>query len=612
MNNKSPLSGLSRLLEIAGEKRGLLVVASLLCALSAVALLVPFYSVYRIISELTAKRSDLRMLDAMAMTRWAVIAFTSMLAGIFIYFAGLMCSHLAAFNILYGLRMAMSRHLALLPMGYFTGNASGAVKKTLEFNIEKVELFVAHNLPDIVAGITAPVVIFACMFSVNPPLAAMALLPLALGALVQARGYGGAARQAAYREYHDRMEDLNQSALEYVRGMPIIKMFGQTVRSFKDFHRTILAYQECAMGITKSMMKPWNLYSTIVGSTATFVFPAGVMLLAGRPWNMELALTLFLFMLLVPGIGAPLYKLMALGGNLNQIAEGVRRLDLVLSENPLPEPENPKLPDRYDITFERVRFAYVPGVMAIDDVSFACPQGGITALVGPSGGGKSTLAKLASRFWDVNAGAVRIGGVDVRDIGSQELFGLVSFVFQDAFLLSDSVYNNILAGKPAAAKGEAETAAKAARCHDFILSLPDGYDTKIGEGGAKLSGGEAQRIAVARAILKNSPILILDEATAFMDAENEELMQEAISELVKGKTVLVIGHRLPSVSKAGNIVVVKQGKIHESGTHVELLAKRGLYAVMWGAYHDAGNWVLRGADFSGSESRRGVREGQSR
>lgn len=612
MPGESVKTGLRRLLEIAGAKKHLLVAACILCALSAIIMLVPFYSVYQVILALTDGHGDVTALDADLMAYWAAAAFVSMLLGIFVYFAGLMCSHAAAFTILYGLRVAMSRHLAALPMGYFTRNTSGAIKKTLEFNIEKVELFIAHNLPDIVAGIAAPVAIFAYMFSVDPFLAAMSLLPLLLGAVVQALGYGGARREAAYREYHDRMEALNQSAIEYVRGMPVIKMFGQTVRSFKDFHQTIQAYRECTLGITKSMMRPWNLYTAIVGSTATFVFPAGVMLLSGRPWDMELALTLFLFMLLMPGIGAPLYKLMALSGNLNQIGEGVRRLDAVLQEKPLPEPANPKTPTAYDIAFRHVEFSYTTEVKVIDDVTFTAEQGAITALVGPSGGGKSTLAKLASRFWDIDAGAICIGGVDIRDIGSRELFGLVSFVFQDSFLLSDTIYNNISAGWPKADREGVIAAAQAARCHDFIMALPNGYYTKVGEGGVKLSVGETQRIAVARAILKNAPILVLDEATAFMDPENEEMMQQALSHLIRGKTVLVIGHRLPSISKAGKIVVVERGKIRESGTHGELLAMDGLYAAMWGAYQDADNWVLRNKDKPKRESRRGILEEQLR
>ncbi|MCC8181144.1 MAG: ABC transporter ATP-binding protein/permease, partial [Planctomycetes bacterium] len=443
---------------------------------------------------------------------------------------------------------------------------------------------------------------------------AMALLPLVLGTAVQVLGYGGANRSATYREYHDRMEDLNQAALEYVRGMPVIKMFGQTVRSFKQFHRTIEAYRACTLGITKSMMRPWNLYSAIVGSTATFVFLAGVALLYRQPGDIELVLTLFLFMLLVPGLGAPLYKLMALSGNLNQISEGVRRLDAVMREKPLPEPVAPAIPQRYDITFDNAVFSYASGVTVVSGVNFTAGQGKITALVGPSGGGKSTLAKLASRFWDVDSGAVRIGGVDVKDIGSQNLFKLVSFVFQDSFLLSDTVYNNILAGRQDAGRDEVEAAARAARCHDFILTLPQGYDTKVGEGGTKLSGGETQRVAVARAILKNAPILVLDEATAYMDPENEELMQKAISELARGKTVLIIGHRLPSIAGADQILVVEKGRIRESGTHAALLARDGLYAEMWGTYQDAGNWMLRTASgverekSAGSESRR-IKEG---
>jgi len=610
MPEKSAKTGLSRLLEIAGAKKWLLVISCTLSSLSAVTLLVPFYCVYRIITEMTVSYTAGSQLNSGTVAWLAAAAFGSMLAGIAIYFAALMCSHVAAFNILYGLRLAMSRHLALLPMGFFTHNTSGAIKKTLEFNIEKVEVFVAHNLPDIVAGIATPIAIFIYMFTVDPFLAAMALLPLVLGMVVQMLGFGGSARQAAYRDYHDRLEDLNQSSLEYVRGMPIIKMFGQTVRSFKDFHKTIQSYRECTLGITKSMMKPWNLYSTIVGSTATFVFPAGVYLLAARHWDMELALTLFLFMLLVPGIGAPLYKLMALAGNLNQINEGVRRLDAVLTEKPLAEPANPKIPDSYDIVFSDVEFSYTGEVKVIDHVSFNAAQGKITALVGPSGGGKSTLAKLSARFWDIDGGSIRIGGVDIRAIGSQNLFSLTSFVFQDSFLLSDSVYNNISAGRTDASRKEVEEAAKAARCHDFILTLPDGYETKIGEGGAKLSGGETQRIAVARAILKNAPILILDEATAFMDPENEELMQQALSELVRGKTVLVIGHRLTSIFKADKILVVDRGKIREAGTHAGLLAQDGLYAAMWGAYHDAGNWILQNTEPRGGKSRRIMREGQ--
>ena len=397
--------------------------------------------------------------------------------------------------------------------------------------------------------------------------------------------------------YYDAQEKMSASAVQYVRGMPVVKIFGQSVRSFRQFNAEIQAYKTFALKCCDTYQNGMVAFTVLLNSMVTFILPMGILLMQANPQSLSLAVVWLFFIIMGPGMASPVYKLTFLGGNTRDINEGVSRIDRILEKRPVLEPKHPQVPATYDVEFRHVSFSYEnteqgTRTEALRDVSFAAPQGEITALVGPSGSGKSTIANLIPRFWDVEQGEIRIGGVDIRQITTEKLMDMVSFVFQDTFLFHDTLYENIAVGSPTATRERVIAAAKAAQCHDFIERLPQGYETRIGDKGVYLSGGEAQRICVARAILKNAPILVLDEATAFADPENEYKMQMALQSLIKGKTVIVIAHRLSSVVSAGRIIVMKEGRMAQCGKHEVLSVTEGVYKNMWDAYTSAYHWTL--------------------
>ena len=594
---KKQKKGVARLFEIAGERKGLLILAGILSAGSACCMLVPYLSVYQVANELLQNAGNISQADSGHMIRWGWIAFAGLTGGLLLLYASLMASHVAAFRILYGLRIKLAEHIGRLPLGYLNGTSTGAIKKTMEQNIEKIETFIAHTIPDLVNVLATVVIMFTLFFTLNGWIAAVCLLAIALGIGLQCTMMFGKAGQEFMQTYFDTQEKMSASAVQYVRGMPVVKIFGQSIRSFRQFNKEIEAYKTYALKVCDTYQPGMVVFMVLLNSIVTFILPVGLLILSGQPQNIAFAAVYLFFIILGPGVATPIYKLTFLGSSTKEIDEGVTRLDRVFSEKTMPESLNPQKPHGYDITFTDVSFAYenkteATRTDALHHINFTARAGEITALVGPSGSGKSTIANLIPRFWDVEQGEIKIGGTNVKNIATEQLMDLVSFVFQDSFLFFDTIYENIRVGNPHATREQVIAAAQAAQCDEFIQHLPKQYDTIIGEEGVYLSGGEEQRISVARAILKNSPILVLDEATAFADPENEYKMQLAIQKLIRDKTVIIIAHRLSSILSANRIVVLKEGCVVQQGTHEELCRQEGVYKKMWDAYTDASQWTL--------------------
>ena len=590
--------GLPRLFEIAGEKKGLLILAGVLSALSACCMLIPYLAVYQVLNNLLENAGEINNVDKEYLTDWGWIAFAGLIGGLLLLYGALMSSHMAAFRILYGLRVRLSEHIGRLPLGYLNNSSTGAIKKALEQNVEKIELFIAHTIPDLVNAAATVAVMFVLFFSLNGWMAAACLLAIVISILVQFSLMFGRKSKDFFRQYFDASEQMSASAVQYVRGMPVVKIFGQTVASFRQFSQSIYAFKKYALHVCDTYQPGMVWFTVLLNSIVTFILPVGLLLLSREPGNVVLAGVYLFFIILGPGVAAPFHKLTFLASNTREIDEGVSRLDAIFEEKPVPEPVIPQSPHKHDIRFEHVSFSYentkeTTRTEALKGISFTAHAGEITALVGPSGSGKSTIANLIPRFWDVTQGAIKIGGINIREIATGQLMDRVSFVFQDSFLFFDTLYENIRVGKPDATEEEVHAAARAAQCDEFIGRLPQGYQTLIGEGGVYLSGGEEQRVSVARAILKNSPILVLDEATAFADPENEYKMQLALQELIKDKTVIIIAHRLSSIISANQIIVLKEGEIVQKGVHAELSRKEGVYKKMWDAYTDAFQWTLK-------------------
>jgi ATP-binding cassette subfamily B protein len=566
----------------------------------------PFVAVYVIVAELLKNAATPSLIDYELIRQWGIYALLFLVGALVFLYAGNMCSHIAAFRTLYAMRVRLSQHLAKLPMGYFNRQSTGAIKKNLELSVEKIENFIAHHVPDFVGAITLPIVMLIVMFILDWRLALASAIPIFLAYAFQAFMYSSKKTRAVMKAWLDSQESINAEAVEYVRGMPAVKVFGLTVQNFLRFNKSIKEYRDITLGITKAWKHAYTSFFVILTSILAFIVPIAILLISGQPNNQSLALTIMVFLVMAPGLSVPVLKLMYLGGNLRQITAGTDRIDEILAQEPVPEPSVPKTPDGCTVSFENVLFSYddkdaATRTEALVGVSFTAREGEITALVGPSGSGKSTIAHLIPRFWDVQSGSIKIGNVDVREMGTEKLMDTVSFVFQDVHLFYDTIEENIRLGNFGASMEDVVTAAKAACCHEFIQLLPERYRTKIGEGGTYLSGGEAQRIAIARAILKNAPILVLDEATAFADPENEVKIQQGFISLIQNKTVIVIAHRLSTIREADNIVVVDNGHIVEQGTHEALLANNGLYKHMWEAHIDAGAWEL-----SSEDSRKGA------
>ncbi|MEN6419177.1 MAG: ABC transporter ATP-binding protein [Clostridiaceae bacterium] len=590
---QTPKKGIARLLEIAAIKKPLVITSAVLSALASVASFIPYIAIYNIISQILAAYPSFSALDTAYLIRLGWLTLDGILLNIALYFAALMCSHLAAFGTLYKLKVDFASHLARVPLGFHIMIGSGKLRKIMDENIEKIEGFIAHQLPDIVASLVAPIVMLAILMVVDWRLGLAALVGIAVAIVIQVRAYGNDGAKKMMDEYQNALEDMNNAAVEYVRGITVVKAFGQSVYSLRRMYDAIKAYTKMVIPYTLSWENYMSAFTTIVNNIYLFLVPVGILIAATTGDYAGFASRFIFYLIFVPSIATVLMKIMYVTSNGMQISGGVERMDEILAEPELAQPADPKTVTHYDICFDHVSFAYAgQETPALTDVTFRAEQGQITAVVGPSGGGKTTIAHLIPRFFDVAQGSIRIDGIDVRDMTSEYLMEQVSFVFQDVFLFKQSILENIRLGNQNATDEQVIAAAKAAQCHEFIKKLPHGYHTVIGTVGIHLSGGEQQRIAIARAIVKDAPIIVLDEATAFSDPENEHLIQRAFETLMRGKTVIMIAHRLSTVRGANKILVLDHGKLIEQGSHDALLAIRGRYFDLWTMYNKTLYWKM--------------------
>ena len=572
-----------------GKRKVLLPAAMLLSALSALAGMLPYILIWLIVRELLEHGEITSSGNVVTYAWWAA---GMAVASIVLYFAALMSSHLAAFRVESNLRKEAMRQIVRMPLGFFDINTSGRIRKIIDDNAGVTHSFLAHQLPDLAATFLVPLVAAILIFVFDWILGLACIVPVIIAMLVMGFMMNAEGRQFM-KSYMTSLEEMNTEAVEYVRGIPVVKVFQQTIYSFKNFHRCIMNYNKMVFGYTRMWEKPMSLYTVIINGFVFFLAPLAIFLIGYSGNYASVLLNFFLFVLITPVFSQSIMKSMYLNQALGQASEAIGRLENLVAYEHLTVVAHPQPVKEFSIQFEKVSFSY-PGAnqKAVDDVSFTIPQGNTVALVGASGGGKTTIARLVPRFWEATEGKVLIGGINVREIAPEELMKYISFVFQNTKLFKTSLLENIKYGNPDATMEEVERAVDMAQCREIINKLPLGLNTKIGTEGTYLSGGEQQRIVLARAILKNAPIIVLDEATAFADPENEHLIQQALKELTKGKTVLMIAHRLSSITDADNILVIDKGKIAEQGTHANLLGKQGIYYHMWNEYQQSVRWTI--------------------
>jgi ATP-binding cassette subfamily B protein len=594
--NKNRKTGMARLWELAAAKKALVISSCVLSVISVVVSFTPFIAVYYIIRELVTHYAGPGSLNRAWLLQLGWIAGGGAAGAVFLNFAALMCSHFAAFSTLYALKLDFTRHIASLPLGFHTQNSSGKLRKIVDENIEKLENFIAHQLPDLAGSFAMPVVTLIVLFLFDWRLGLASFVPVLLTYLIQAIAFGGGASKTFMKQYQDTLESMNNTAVEYVRGIAVVKAFGQTIYSFRKFYETIKAYGKYCLDYTINFEIFMELFIVIINQVYLFLVPVIILLAGGAANYSAFAMAAVFYLVFSVYLSTPFTKLVYVSQTGRLIADGIERMDRIVDVPSLPETVHPKMTHEYSVSFEGVSFSYngEDESVALRDLSFTAAPGELTALVGPSGSGKSTIAHLIPRFYDPAEGTIKIGGVDIRDMTNEYLMSLVSFVFQDVFLFKQSVIDNILIGNKKASREEAVAAAKAAQCHEFIEALPQGYDTVIGARNVNLSGGERQRLVIARALLKDAPIIVLDEATAFADSENEQKIQRAFEKLMKNKTVIIIAHRLSTVRRADKIVVMDKGIPVEQGRHDELARAGGLYQRMWEQYSLSMKWTVAG------------------
>ena len=581
-------SDLSRLMGYAGNYRYFTYASWVLSAVSALVALVPFVYIWKILRDVLNAAPDYAQAVNIPHYGWMAVLFAVL--AYLIYIAALMCSHLSAFRVATNLRLEVSEHLATLPLGFTETFGSGKLRKIIHESTGAAETFLAHQLPDKYNAMATPIGLLVLLLVFDWRLGLLSLVPVALGFVIMSAMTG---RRMAdkMRQYGNALESMSNEAVEYVRGIPVVKTFGQSVFSFKKFKATIDEYEKWVIAYTKELRMPMMLYTAAINGVFAFLIVGGL-LFTRNGVTSEFLLNLLFYIIITPVISLTLTRIMYMSENELVVADALARVDSVLDAEPVPENDHPRHPKDASVSLKDVHFSYDGKTDVIKGVSLKIQPGQMVAFVGPSGGGKSTLANLICRFFDVQSGSVRVGEADVRDIPKEELMDTISFVFQNSRLLKGSILDNVRLGRAQATEAEVLAALKAAQCMDIVEKFPEGIHTVIGTKGVYLSGGEQQRIAIARAMLKNAPILLLDEATAFADPDNEARVQAAFAQLAKGNTVIMIAHRLSTVANADCIYVVQDGQIVESGTKDELCAQNGLFARMWQDYQASVQWKV--------------------
>lgn len=576
----------------AGRHKYLTYSSLALSVISAALALLPFVFIFFIIKEIIEVAPNYS--EAMGVVRngWMAVAFA--LISIVVYFGALMCSHLSAFRIAGNMRKALMAHIAKLPLGFIGEMGSGKIRRIVNDSSAATETYLAHQLPDMAGAIAAPIGMIIMLFLFDWRFSLICLVPVILGFASMFK-MAGPKMAEDMKLYQDALSDMNNEAVEYVRGIPVVKTFGQTVHTFKRFKGSIDSYYKYCISYCKKCRMPMLLYTVFINSAFAFLITLALILAGGEAVSQSVLLGFIFYVIFTPVIATSMTKVMYISENGMIVADTLSRVHTILDMKPLPEARDCSSPKDNSVEFRNVSFRYSGAETdALSSVSFSVKPGETVALVGPSGGGKTTAAGLISRFWDVSGGEIRVGGVNVKNIKKSELMKTVSYVFQDSRLLKTSILENVRLSKPSASRKEVENALHKAQCDDIIAKLPDGIDTVIGTKGVYLSGGEQQRIAIARVMLKDAPIIVLDEATAFADPENELLVQRAFEEISKNKTVIMIAHRLTTVRNADRIFVMKDGRAVESGTHNSLVEKNGLYAKMWQDYQTSVSWKVGG------------------
>lgn len=576
------------LYDYAGRYKYLTFASLFLSGASAVLALMPFVYIWFMIRDVIDAAPNFAQAENLAYYGWMAVLFAVL--AILVYVAGLMCSHIAAFRVAANIRKETLDHVVKLPVGAFDEIGSGKVRKIIDESSAATETHLAHNLPDLVGAIVTPLAMIAMMFVFDWRLGLASLFPVVCAFLIMTK-MTGAGMEEKMKQYNDALMDMNNEAVEYVRGVPVVKTFGQTVFSFARFKASIDRYHKWVVAYTKQLRQPMMFFTLLIDSIFAFLIAVTLFIVGRGPADTAFIVDLVFYIIFTPILVVTLNKIMFMSENGMIVRDAMARINGVLDIKPLPESAHCELPEDNSVELKGVSFRYPNAEQnAVSGLNIKIGAGQTVALVGESGGGKTTVAGLVSRFWDVNEGEILIGGVNVKNIAKKVLSEQISYVFQDSRLLKASVFDNVRLSRPNASVSEVKKALRAAQCDDIIAKLPDGIYTVIGKEGIYLSGGEQQRIAIARAILKDAPIVVLDEATAFADPENEYMVQKAFEQLTEGKTVLMIAHRLTTVVNADRIYVLQGGRVAESGTHAELLGNKGVYASMWNDYRTSVKW----------------------